>query len=88
MRKDRAARTRTIRGNGDEPPWSLVRRQATRDAKTGNVIEDKSITQDGDSDDRRWIYDLPGCSGLQQIVMEFHYKPSDDGKYPEIKDGQ
>ena len=88
VRRDRAARTRTIRGNGSEPPWSRVRRRATRDLDSGDIIEDVDIPRSADSDDRRWIYDLPRTSGLRNIMTEFNYEESEDSKMVEVKDGK
>ena len=43
VRKDRATRTRTVRGVGREPPWSEVRRRVTR-LEDGTILEDVEVT--------------------------------------------
>ena len=66
VRKDRATRTRTVRGVGREPPWSEVRRRITR-LEDGTVLEDVVVTHVQDQSDRAWIYDLPNVPDRDKV---------------------
>ena len=82
MKHDRAARTRTVRGNGNDPPWKKVKWRTTRDQHAGEVIDDTEIVHHDGASDLPWIYEFQDGKGIRDITTEFWYEPLE----PKIRD--
>ena len=67
-----AKRCRTTRKPG--PPWALVVRRVTRDADTGEVLEDLEIQNQREQDMRYELPVKPNGNVARDIVTKLYYK--------------